>query len=278
MALRAPRPDKKRVRVNPADLDARLRVAEATIREAGKLAERHFLRRESLAIDRKGAQDLVSEADRESEALIVARLSGAFPGDGVLGEEGASSDLDAPAVWVIDPIDGTHNFLTGVPFWCISIGLVVGSESVLGLIYHPAADELFLARKGGGAFVNGTPIKVSGETDIKRARVCLGFSYRQAVSYHVRTIEDLLSAGVEYCRLGSGALGLAYTAAGRFDAYWERHLNSWDAVAGLCIVSEAGGFVNDFLADDGLKRGSKVLAVTPGLADPIRQLVGFHLP
>lgn len=258
------------------ELDARLRVAEATIREAGKLASEHFARRASLVIDRKGAQDLVSIADRECEALIVDRLSGAFPQDGVLGEEGASRGLDAPAVWVIDPIDGTYNFLTGVPFWCVSIGLVVRRESVLGLIYHPAADELFVATKGGGAFVNGTPMRVSGETDLTRARMGLGFSYRNPIERHVRTVDALLSAGCEYCRLGSGALGLAYTAAGRVDGYFESHLNAWDAAAGLCLVSEAGGFVNDFLAGEGLTRGSEMLAVTPGLEEPIKRLVGFR--
>ena len=176
-------------------------------------------------------------------------MSKAFPEDGFLGEEGGSKNLGARAIWVIDPIDGTRNFLTGVPFWCISIGLVVDGKPVLGLIYHPAADELFIAETGEGAFVNGAPIKVSGETDLKKARICVGFSYRKAVAEHVRAIDALLTAGCEYCRLGSGALGLAYTAAGRFDGYWERHLNSWDAAAGLVLVAEAGGYVNDFLAE-----------------------------
>jgi myo-inositol-1(or 4)-monophosphatase len=261
--------------LNPIDLTLRMHTAEAAIREAGKAASSYFSQRDRLTIDRKGAQDLVSEADRECEALIVAALARSFPGDGLLGEEGASRGLDADAVWVIDPIDGTHNFLTGVPFWCISIGLVVGGESVLGLIYHPAADELFSATKGGGAFVNGVPMRVSGESDIRRARLCLGFSYRQPVPYHVRAVEALLTAGVEYCRLGSGALGLAYTAAGRFDGYWERHLNSWDAAAGLCLVSEAGGYINDFLAGDGLTKGKEMLAVTPELVAPIKRLLGF---
>ena len=261
--------------MNPTELDARMSVAESVIREAGKAASRYFEGRNRLTIDRKGAQDLVSEADRECEALIVAGLSSAFPEDGLLGEEGASQRLGAEAIWVIDPIDGTHNFLTGVPFWCISIGLVVGTESVLGLIYHPAEDELFAARKGGGAFVNGVPMKVSGETDITRARLCLGFSYRQPIPPFARAVEALLTAGVEHCRLGSGALGLAYTAAGRFDGYWEGHLNSWDAAAGLCLVSEAGGYVNDFLAGDGLMKGKEMLALTPALVEPIKRLVGF---
>ena len=201
-------------RLSPAELDHRLRVAEAVVRDAGRLAAEHFARRELLSIDRKGAQDLVSEADRACEDLIVAGLARQFPEDGFLGEERGSRNPDAAAIWVIDPIDGTHNFLTGIPVWCVSIGLVVDGELVLGIIYHPLADELYSARSGGGAFLNGQPIRVSGETDLTRARVCVGFSYRRPVEEHVRAVEALLSAGCEYLRLGSGALGLALHGSG----------------------------------------------------------------
>jgi myo-inositol-1(or 4)-monophosphatase len=146
---------------------------------------------------------------------------------------------------------------------------------MLGIIYHPLVAELFSARRGGGAFLNGHPIKVSGETDVKNARVGIGFSYRRPVRDHVRAVEGLLSGGCEYLRLGSGALGLAFTAAGRFDGYFERHINSWDAAAGLVLVQEAGGYTNDFLADDGLTKGSELLAATPGLVEPLKQLTGF---
>ena len=195
-----------------------------------------------------------------------------FPEDGFLGEERGSRNPDAAAVWVIDPIDGTHNFLTGIPFWCVSLGLVSGGELVLGIIYSPLAAELFSARSGGGAFLNGQPIRVSGETDLARARVCLGFSYRRPVADYATTVEALLSAGCEYLRLGSGALGLAYTAAGRFDGYWESHINSWDAAAGLVLVREAGGWTNDFLAGSGLREGNRILAATPALVEPLKRL------
>jgi myo-inositol-1(or 4)-monophosphatase len=260
--------------VQQHDIDLRLRAAEAVVREAGKLAADFFSRRSSLTIDRKGAQDLVSEADRACEELIVAGLSRLFPADSFLGEEGGLRNAGGEAIWVIDPIDGTHNFLTGVPFWCVSLALVIGTESVLGLIYHPAADELFTARRGGGAFLNGAPMRVTGEAELTRARICLGFSYRRSIDQHVRAVEALLSAECEYCRLGSGALGLAYVAAGRFDGYWEAHTNSWDAAAGLCLVAEAGGWTNDFLAGDGLMSGSLVLAATPALVGDLARLTG----
>lgn len=257
------------------DLDHRLRVAEAVVREAGRVAADHFARRELLAIQRKGMQDLVSEADRQCEDLILEGLGRLFPHDGFLGEERGSRNLDADALWIIDPIDGTHNFLTGVPFWCVSVGLVVAGELALGIIYHPLAAELYSARKGGGAFLNGHPMKVSGETDIKSARIGIGFSYRTAVADHARAIGGLLSGGCEYLRLGSGALGLAFTAAGRLDGYFERHINSWDAAAGLVLVSEAGGYTNDFLSNDGLTQGSELLVATPGLVESLTTLTGF---
>jgi myo-inositol-1(or 4)-monophosphatase len=264
--------------LNPTDLELRLRVGESVIREAGHLAAGHFAQRLSLVIDRKGAQDLVSIADRECEDFIVGALSRAFPEDSFLGEERGLQNPGGEAMWIIDPIDGTHNFLTGVPFWCLSIGLAIAGRSELGLIYHPAEGELFSARSGGGAFLNGAPIKVSGETDLTRARLGMGFSYRRPVADHVRAVEALLSAGCEYLRLGSGALGLAYAACGRFDGYWERHINSWDVCAGLALVREAGGWTNDFLAGDGLMKGSEILAATPALVEQFKQLTGFGRP
>jgi myo-inositol-1(or 4)-monophosphatase len=157
----------------------------------------------------------------------------------------------------------------------VSVGLVIGGELALGIIYHPLGAELYSARKGGGAFLNGHPMKVTGETDVTRARIGVGFSYRRPVAPHVRAIDGLLSAGCEYLRLGSGALGLAFTAAGRLDGYWERHINSWDAAAGLVLVSEAGGYVNDFLAGEGLTQGNELLAATPRLVDALQRLTQF---
>lgn len=262
--------------MSPSELDLRLQVAQTVIREAGHLAAEFCARRATLAIDRKGTQDFVSEADRACEDAIVTSLSHAFPRDSFLGEEGGARNAGGSAVWVIDPIDGTTNFLTGVPFWCLSLALVVDGDSALGLIYHPAQDELFSAKRGGGAFVNGTPLRVSGETDVTRARICVGFSYRRPVMDHVRTVEACLRAHCEYVRLGSGALGLAYTAAGRFDGYWERHINAWDAAAGLVLVREAGGWTNDFLDRDGLTQGNEILAATPALVQTLSALTRFQ--
>jgi myo-inositol-1(or 4)-monophosphatase len=261
--------------VQSTDIEARLRPAESILRDAGGIAADYFARRATLAVDRKGAQDLVSEADRACEDFIVAALARAFPEDGFLGEEGGRRGGAGEALWVIDPIDGTHNFLTGIPFWCLSLGLVAGGETVAGLIYDPVHGEMFSAMRGSGALLNGAPMRVSGETDPRRARLCVGFSYRRAVADHVAAIEACLSAGCEYLRLGSGALALAYVAAGRFDGYWERHMNAWDAAAGIALVREAGGWENGFLSGNALTEGNEILAATPALVGDFRRLTGL---
>lgn len=245
------------------------------IQEAGHLAVSFYRRREALSIESKGVHNVVSEADRACEELIVRRLSLAFPEDSLLGEEGGLRQK-GPAIWAIDPIDGTANFLRGISHWCLSIGLVVGGEAVLGLILDPLADELFSAVRGSGAVLNGQTIRVSGETEMSKARIGIGFSYRRPVAPHASDIEALLNAKCEYSRLGSGALGMAYTAAGRFDGYWERHINIWDVAAGLAIVHEAGGRTNEYLAGDALVHGNEILAATPALFAPLEALLGAN--
>ena len=261
--------------MTPRDLEIHLRAAESVVREAGCLASRYVRRRETLVIDRKGVQDLVSEADRACEDLIVTRLSAVFPDDSFLGEERGVRNAGGDAVWVIDPIDGTHNFLTGVPLWCVSLALVVDGEAVLGLIYHPACNELFSARRGGGAFLDGEKLRVTGCGELQHARLSLGFSFKQGPDAHAQTVRALLAADCAYARLGTGALSLAYVAAGRFDAFWQLHTNSWDAAAGMVLVREAGGWTNDLLAGDGLHEGGEILAATPALVDALSQITGY---
>ena len=256
----------------PADLKRRSQVVTAVIREAGEMAARYYAQRRTLKIESKGVQDLVSEADKACEELIVSRLSTAFPDNSILGEEGGLRKK-GNLTWVIDPIDGTANFVRGINHWCISVGLLSGDSAVLGLILDPNADELFAAAKGLGATLNGEPIRISGQTNISEARVGLGFSYRRPVGPHARDVEALLNAHCEYSRLGSGALGMAYTAAGRFDGYWERHINVWDVAAGLVLVSEAGGRTNAYLSHDVFEKGNEILAATPDLFDQLTALL-----
>jgi myo-inositol-1(or 4)-monophosphatase len=248
--------------------EARLTAASAIVREAGALALAHF-RDPRLEVEQKGEQDYVTAVDRAVEGLIVEGLRRDFPADAFFGEEGGlqPGETEARALWVIDPIDGTTNYTRGLPLWCISVALVHDRKIAIGLIFNPVSDEFYSAVSGHGAFCNGRAIEVSGASQPQRARIGLGFSFRRPAALHLKAIERLLAARCEYARFGSGALGLAFVADGRFDGYWEPHINAWDVLAGICLVQEAGGWSNDFLADGGLLKGNMILACSPALKD-----------
>ena len=262
----------------PALIAARFAFARDIAREAGALAMSHYRRPGGLAVESKGLQDVVTVADRAVETTLVARIAKAFPCDVVLGEEGgysAAYDGSAP-LWVIDPIDGTANFARGIPHFCISIAFVRDLQTEVGVIYQPATDELYVARRGGGATLNGRPIRVSGLADPRQAMIEAGWSTRRPTAPYIALVDHLYRAGAQVRRAGSGTLGLAYVADGRTDAYCELHMNSWDVLAGLLLVEEAGGYVNDFLAEDGLRRGNAVLGCTPALKGLVAE--AMHLP
>ncbi len=253
-----------------AKRDLRFSVACAVAREAGSLARRRFNGRPGTsAINFKGHQDYLSATDSEVERLIRESLLGSFPEDTFFGEEGGGTF--GRNVWVVDPIDGTANFVRGISQFCISIAYVQDGQTRIGVIYDPMADELFAAERGHGATLNGEPIRVSGLTDIRSSSVEAGWSTRLPLTRYVELVGRLLTEGAGVRRGGSGALGLANVAAGRIDAYCELHMNSWDALAGLLLIEEAGGWVNDFLAGSGLSEGNEVLGSTPAFAERIFQ-------
>ncbi|CAN5237563.1 inositol monophosphatase [soil metagenome] len=259
--------------MDETDILRRHLVAQGIVRQAGQQAASQYRRRDELAVERKGTQDLVSEADRACEDAIVGALSVCFPDDSFLGEERGLQNEGGDAVWIIDPIDGTANFLRGIPIWCVSLGLMVRGEPMAGIIYNPVTEEFYSATKGRGALLNGKPIAVSKAASLDEARIGVGFSYRRPIDPHLAGIKACLEAHCEYSRLGSGALGLAQTADGRFEGYWEQHINMWDVAAGIVIVREAGGYVNDFLANDGFNEGNVILAAAPALAPALRELL-----
>lgn len=259
------------------EIELRYWAALGVAREAGELAAEQYRRRDELEIEHKGIQDLVSEADRACEDMIVGALSRLFPQDGFLGEERGAQKEGAEATWIIDPIDGTANFLRGIPFWCVSLGLVAAGKFVIGVIYNPITGDLYAARHGHGATLNGRRIEVSKTKTLDRARFGVGFSRRSPTAHHSEAIKALLDAHCEYSRFGSGALGLALTADGRLDGFWETYSNVWDIAAGYCIVKEAGGYANDFLGKDGLTKGNTVLACAPQLHAPLTDVLRIKL-
>jgi myo-inositol-1(or 4)-monophosphatase len=196
----------------------------------------------------KGEINMVTEIDRLSEEIIVGALLSAFPGHGILAEEGSRIESNSGFLWVIDPLDGTTNYAHGYPSFSVSIGLEHHGQTVVGAVYDPMRDELFTAVKGEGAFLNGQPIAVSRNEVLIRCLLATGFPYDRTVSSenNLNYFNALIMASQEVRRSGSASLDLCSVAAGRLDGYWELKLHPWDVAAGGLIVREAGGKVSDF--------------------------------
>jgi myo-inositol-1(or 4)-monophosphatase len=255
--------------VTAADLAARGRVAREVARSAGALALRYFRRELAYDIEAKGGpQDYVSAADRAVEDHIRASLAHAFPGDDMIGEERGGTE--AERVWVVDPIDGTLNFVHGVRYWCVSIAFVERGVRRVAAIYDPSAGELFHALAGAGAFCNDLPIRASRCARLADALVAQGYVHRHDLDRHLASRRALLAAGAAVKDHGAGALMLAHVAAGRFDGFLEPHMHAWDALAGLLLVTEAGGRVADYPGAGGLAGGGAVVASAPDLFDALR--------
>ena len=260
--------------MNQPDLAARATFAKRLAREAGALALRYFNRELAYTPQSKGAaQDWVSIADRAVEDHCRAQLATAFPGDTMLGEESGGALADR--AWVIDPIDGTLNFVHGVRYWCVSIVFIAGGERRIGAVYDPPHDELFFATAGGGATLDERPMRVSACARLDRALIVQGYVQRHAVDTHLALRRALIREGAEVKDHGAGALMLAHVAAGRFDAYLEPHMHPWDASAGLLLVDEAGGRTLRYPGARGLREGGPVLASTPALYDRLEALAGW---
>jgi len=228
---------------------ALLATAVEAVLKAGEIQMAHFGR--AMRIEKKGSIDLVTEVDLEVERMFRAMVADRFPDHVVLGEEYQQGDRNAiPAgyCWVFDPIDGTTNFAHGLPIFCSALGLERDGVTVLGAVYDPCRQELFTAERGGGAFLNGQRLHVSGTCTLIDAMLCTGFPYD--IHFLREEIVGLFSAFVGRARavrrLGSAALDLCYVAAGRFDGFWERRLHPWDTSAATLVVEEAGGRVSRF--------------------------------
>jgi myo-inositol-1(or 4)-monophosphatase len=259
---------------NPdTEIQQRFLAVTGLAQAAGALALSYFHDRAALKTTMKGAQDFLTVADGAVETLLRHHIAAAFPGDAVLGEEGGGEAADR--LWIIDPIDGTANFARGEPHWCISIGFLRHGVPEIGAIYAPVANEFYLARRGGGATRNGKAIRVSETSDMTVATVEIGWSSRRPQGDFLRLVEASMTAGANAKRSASGAMGLAYVADGRTDAYAETHINAWDVAAGVVIVGEAGGWVSDFFAGSALANGNPILACTPRLVDAMRRASGI---
>ena len=254
---------------SPLNWRQRALAAQAIAREAGLMANARFHDR-SFSIKFKGRQDFVTEVDVEVEKLIERRLQEAFPEDGFVGEEGEGrAAKDGAPTWVIDPIDGTANFARGTPHYCVSIACVLGQSIEIGAIYNPSLDELFFARKGEGAELNGAAMHVSDATDLSACSIEVGWNARGGADHYLGLMRRIIETGASAARGGSGALGLAYVAAGRRDGYVETIIHPWDCLAALVMITEAGGYVSDFLSGRDLRKGGPLIAAAPGVKDAL---------
>jgi len=247
---------------------ANLNLMIKAARRAGKSLVKDFREVENLQVSTKGPGDFVSKADREAERLIKEDLMGARPTYGWLGEEtGGEDGADPTRRWIVDPLDGTTNFLHGMPHWAISIALEHKGEIVSAVVYDPAKDEMFWAEKGAGAWLNDNRrLRVSGRRSMAEAVFATGvpFGAKETLPAMLADLARLMPACAGVRRWGAASLDLAYVAAGRFDGYWERELQPWDIAAGLLLVKEAGGLVGPVReGDDILGRGAVLCANEP---------------
>ncbi len=245
-----------------------LNVMISAARKAGRSLIRDFGEVEQLQVSIKGPANFVSNADHKAEDIIFKELSKARAGYGFLMEErGEVIGADTTHRWIVDPLDGTTNFLHSNPMFAVSIGLEREGQLVAGVIYNPASDELFTAEKGKGAFMNDRRLRVAARKTLADTLVTTGIPHRGREGHprFLKEMELLMHEVAGIRRTGSAALDLAFVAAGRFDAYWEHNLKAWDVAAGLVIVREAGGFVSDLNGGDNILDSGDVLAANPTL-------------
>jgi myo-inositol-1(or 4)-monophosphatase len=255
-------------------VQTRFEVARDVILEAGKLAAGYFDRIGSLTVKSKGLHDLVSEADVNTELLIRNSFEKRFPEDAFVGEESEHTPIHAQhGLWVVDPIDGTQPFLSGLPNWSISIAYVLNGKLEFGLVYNPPYGELFVGGKDVPATVNGRPIATHPGADLSAGLVSVGFSPRSSNFFLINSLTKLFEQRGMLFRNGSGALSLAYVAAGRLLGHVEPHMYSWDCLAAMAIIEAAGGRVNEFLVGDALIEGNRVVAGPPRLFGQLQALL-----
>lgn len=260
----------------------RLEIAVQAARIGADVLLGHWQQLGKEHADLKARNDWVSAADRESEAAIVEFLQDMCPDDACLGEEGGhttrATGSGSGRMWIIDPLDGTSNYLQHFPFWSVSIALRDRDEMVVGVVYEPLRDEMFAAEKGSGAFRNEVRMSVSNQAELDGAFLATGFPFRaqKFVSTYVRIFEDVVRRAKGVRRAGSAALDLAYSAAGIFDGFFELHLAPWDVAAGGVLLREAGGIVSDFSGGEKFWERGNIVGAPAGVHRDLLEVIRRH--
>jgi myo-inositol-1(or 4)-monophosphatase len=253
--------------------DEYVQAALPIARAAGDMLAENFGRQRTVEL--KGVIDLVTEMDRRAEDLIVTRLAKSFPDFAIIAEEGSIRNAANRFAWYVDPLDGTTNYAHGLPIFCVSLGLLCGLTPICGIVYHPMGSEMFTGVRGGGAFLNDCPLHVSTTVELTNAILATGFPYdiRETDIDNLDHFARFAKKARAIRRMGAAALDLAWTAAGRFDGFWEMKLSPWDCIAGALMCQEAGGVVTDFASQpfDPLK--GQAIAANPTLHPQIARIV-----
>ena len=249
-------------------VQAATKAARGLVRDYGEV--------ENLQVSRKGPADYVSEADRRAEEMIYRELKKARPNYSFLMEEsGATDGTDDSNRWIVDPLDGTLNFLHAIPHFAISIALERDGKLFAGVVYEPVSDQMFWAEQGSGAFLNGNRLRVSARRELSQAVFATGipFAGRDGHKPFLDQLQSVMAVSAGVRRFGSAALDLAYVAAGRFDGFWEQGLKSWDMAAGIVLVREAGGYVTDLNGQDKMLESGHIIAANGEFLGPLSKLV-----
>ena len=263
-----------------SNLHPMLNVAIKAARAAGAIINRAALDVEAVRISQKQINDYVTEVDHASEAAIIETLLTAYPGHGILAEESGSQHgaKDSEFVWIIDPLDGTTNFIHGFPVYCVSIALAVRGKIEQAVIYDPSRNDLFTSTKGRGAYLNERRIRVSKRTQLKECLVSTGFPFRPGDNFknYLSMMGDVMQRTAGLRRPGAAALDLAYVAAGYTDGFFETGLNIWDVAAGSLLVTEAGGLVGNFTGESDFLEQKECLAGSPRIYGQLVQILGKY--
>lgn len=256
-----------------------LEIAKQAAREAGGILMDAFGRLDSDQVDLKGSGDYVTDLDKRSEAAIIRTIRAAYPDHAVQAEESGWDREGASVRWIIDPLDGTANYVQSIPVFAVSIAAVEGDELKTGVIFDPVHDELFWAEKGGGAFLNGRPIHVSAKKEMAYSMLASGFPWRSKAQIrpYLTCFRELFLEAAGIRRMGAAAIDLAYTACGRFDGFWEMKLHAWDIAAGILIIEEAGGRATDFEGGRNFLQTGNVVAGNIHVHPQILKVVRSHL-
>jgi myo-inositol-1(or 4)-monophosphatase len=253
--------------VRPSVMHPMLTTAVKAARRAGNIINRGARDLDRLTVTAKGPKDFVSEVDRAAEAAIVETLHATYPAHAILAEEGTAKGANAAAehVWIIDPLDGTTNFLHGFPQYCVSIALQHKGHITQAVIYDPVRNDLFTATRGRGAFLNDHRMRVSRRHHLKDCLIGTGFPFREGsdLDTYVKMMRAMMAETAGLRRPGAAALDLAYVAAGYYDGFWEVGLNPWDVAAGSLLIIEAGGLVGDLEGESSYLYGGQVIAANP---------------